>query len=408
MPNHEVDWEDAPLPYKLYRNVPIIPLSLEIPFSLPNSSTTPTLKEIGHYLWCSFGLTQLCQLNSEKILFRRSIPSGGALYPNELYIYLKLTIIQTAFTITTPRITDLFYFAKEISILTLQKHSAIVVTYNLVLVFAFVSTMFWKNYFKYNNFSYRLQGLDSGVLIGQLLECAKQFGYTNGVYFQFLDRAINHLLGLSEGEESVYAVVPFSTEPQSNWFHNDYREHKTITSHELLQQIPPLAHEHFVRSKHVNEYPMITKINEASMIESTAQFQTLAHEEHYQHHAHAVQLPKVERLSYDFLQLCKNGIPLMLTLFLQNGMRRARYFTTRSEPLLPYYNDIDGQYVNENVRVSLYGCFYNVKDIENGAYTYNSKTHSIQSLRYGDLRYPLQSSMTMDNVNLFKYHFAYM
>lgn len=41
------------------------------------------------------------------------------------------------------------------------------------------------------------------------------------------------------------------------------------------------------------------------MIESTAHFQTLAHEEHYQHHEYAVQLPKVERLSYDFLQLCR-------------------------------------------------------------------------------------------------------
>ena len=110
---------------------------------------------------------------------------------------------------------------------------------------------------------------------------------------------------MSEGEESVYAVIPLSTEPETNWFHNDYHENKTVTSHELLQQIPPLAHEHFVRSKHVDEYPMITKINEASMIESTAHFQTLAHEEHYQYHEHAVQLPKVERLSYDFLQLCR-------------------------------------------------------------------------------------------------------
>ena len=46
--------------------------------------------------------------------------------------------------------------------------------------------------------------------------------------------------------------------------------------------------------------------------------------------------------------------------------------------------------------------FYNVKNIENGAYAYNSKTHSIQPIRYGDLRYPLQSNMTMDNVNLFQ------
>ena len=117
MPNHEVDWKDAPLPYKLYRNVPTIPLSLEIPLSLSNSSTTPTLNEIGHYLWYSFGVTQLCQLNSERNVLRRSIPSGGALYPNELYIYLKIDDYQTAFTIMTPRITDLFYFAKEISIL---------------------------------------------------------------------------------------------------------------------------------------------------------------------------------------------------------------------------------------------------------------------------------------------------
>ena len=46
--------------------------------------------------------------------------------------------------------------------------------------------MFWKNFYKYNNFAYRLQGLDAGVLIGQLLEAAKRFGFETGVYFQFL------------------------------------------------------------------------------------------------------------------------------------------------------------------------------------------------------------------------------
>ena len=87
MPNQEVDWEDAPLPYKLYRNVPIIPLSLEIPLSLPNSSTTPTLNEIGHYLWCSFGLTQLCQLNSEKF-YSEDLSLQAALYIQMNCIYI--------------------------------------------------------------------------------------------------------------------------------------------------------------------------------------------------------------------------------------------------------------------------------------------------------------------------------
>ena len=157
-----------------------------------------------------------------------------------------------------PRTTDLSYYAKEISILILQKHLAIVVTYNLVLVLHSYPLCFGKTISNTITFRIDFKGLDSGVLIGQLLECAKQFGYTNGVYFQFLDRAINHLLGLSEGEERV-CCPSFQYRTANNWFHNDYREIKTVTSHELLQQIPPLAHEHFVRSKHVNEYPIITK-----------------------------------------------------------------------------------------------------------------------------------------------------
>lgn len=42
-----------------------------------------------------------------------------------------------------------------------------------------------------------------------------------------------------------------------------------------------------------------------------------------------------------------------------------------------YFNDFDGKYINENVCVLLYGCFYNVKDIKNGVYIYNSKMYFI-------------------------------
>ncbi|MFJ8415007.1 SagB family peptide dehydrogenase [Bacillus paramycoides] len=408
-PDKEIDWEDAPLPYKLYRNLPVIPLSLEVPLTLRNPSTKPNLEEIGHYLWYSFGLTQLCQPttslehNKTTTLFRRFIPSGGALYPNELYMYLKIDHYPDGIY---------HYDAAHHRLVLLREGNfdsylteALGNRCNMHSCFgaAFVSTMFWKNFFKYNNFSYRLQGLDSGVLIGQLLECAKQFGYTNGVYFQFLDRAINHLLGLSENEESVYAVVPLSTEPHTDWFHDDHHENKTVTSHDLLQQIPPLTHEHFVRSKHVDEYPMITKVNATSMIESTEHFQTLTHEERHQYNTHTLQLPKVERLSYDFLHLCKKRYSPDAD-FILTKWDAVELATLLQEASLsfPYYNDLDGNYLNENARVSLYGCFYNVKDIENGAYAYNSQTHSIQPIRHGDLRYPLQSSMTMDNVNLFQ------
>ena len=90
----------------------------------------------------------------------------------------------------------------------------------------FVSTVFWKNFYKYNNFSYRLQGLDAGVVIGQSLEVANRMGFSTRVCYQFLDRSINHLLGLSEQEESVYAVIPLSMKPSITCVDNESKKRR--------------------------------------------------------------------------------------------------------------------------------------------------------------------------------------
>ena len=39
-PNWEVDWEDAPLAYKLYRGLPVVPLSTEVPLTLTGGRTS--------------------------------------------------------------------------------------------------------------------------------------------------------------------------------------------------------------------------------------------------------------------------------------------------------------------------------------------------------------------------------
>src|SRR3954464_15948057 len=63
IPNWEVDWEDKPLPYKLYRGLPVVPLSLEVPLTLERQKqpATPDLSNIGHFLWYVYGLTQFSQ-----------------------------------------------------------------------------------------------------------------------------------------------------------------------------------------------------------------------------------------------------------------------------------------------------------------------------------------------------------
>ena len=67
----------------------------------------------------------------------------------------------------------------------------------------FVSTVFWKNFYKYNNYD-RLQGLDAGVVIGQTLEVANRMGFSTRVCYQFLDRSINHLLWAIRARRKVY------------------------------------------------------------------------------------------------------------------------------------------------------------------------------------------------------------
>src|SRR3954466_14168217 len=165
IPNWEVNWEDKPLPYKLYRGLPDVPFSLEIPLTLEGQKqpATPDLSKMGHFLWYIYGLTQFSQSvfsldatdKTAEIMqsSRRFVPSGGALYPNELYVYLKtedLPVGMYHYDVAHHRLVLLregnfdSYIAQALG--NRCDVSACFGTF-------FVSTMFWKNFYKYNNFA---------------------------------------------------------------------------------------------------------------------------------------------------------------------------------------------------------------------------------------------------------------
>jgi SagB-type dehydrogenase family enzyme len=412
VPNWEVDWEDAPLPYKLYRGLPEVPFSLEVPLTLEGQElpATPDLRIIGHFLWYVYGLTQFSQsvysLDSKDKTAnlvqtnRRFAPSGGALYPNELYLYLKIEDSPVGvyhYDVAHHRLVLLregnfdSYIARAIG-----NRCDVSACFGTV----FVSTMFWKNFFKYNNFSYRLQGLDAGVVIGQLLEVAKRFGFSSGVYFQFLDRAINHLVGLSEQEESVYAVIPLSVEP-TIWSTNGREIDGTGSAIELCRELTPIQPYHYVRSRRIKEYPMLTKLNEASMLDSTQSFRLIDGKERINCEGKAEALPLVERLSYDLASVCRKRFSPDMD-FVLGKVSQSQLATLLKEATasFSYRNDLDGANWKNEPRVSLYGSLYNVEGIPDGAYHYDSTTHALRQVHLGDHRLHLQSGMSLDNVNL--------
>ena len=415
-PDWQVDWEDAPLPYKLYRGLPEIPLTADVPLTLKRreANLKPSLVELGHFLWYVYGLTQYSQsaLNEETkekaVSFaqsvRRFVPSGGALYPNELYVYVKLEDAPTGiyhYDVAHHRLILVregnydFYLSRSLGN-----------SYHISDCFCtvFVSTVFWKNFYKYNNFSYRLQGLDAGVLIGQSLEVANQMGFSSRVCYQFLDRSINHLLGLSEQDESVYAVIPLSVNPSINCVDNDHNREEIVSATELCQEVPLLKHVSYNRSKRVIDYPSLRKMNEASMFETTQSFVKIKKNNSVKHSlgTEMILLPFTECFSYDLASVCRKRYSPDID-FMMGKVSQTQLATLLKEIFsFSYQNDLDDTNGNIETRVSLYGSFYNVEGVPDGAYSYDNSAHALRRITEGDHRQFLQFGLTMPNVNLYQ------
>lgn len=396
----DVNWEDAPLPYKLYRHLPSAPLSSQIPLSLRDREDFHiNLDTIGHFLLYTYGLAHLCHVATPTAeedhvfmqSYRRFVPSGGGLYPNELYVYLKIKDVPTGvyhYDVSHHRLVLLREgnFDSYVSrMLGNQCH--------IPSCFAtvFVSVMFWKNFFKYHNFSYRLQGLDTGVLIGQLLEVAKRYQFETSVHYQFLDKAANHLLGVSELEESVYAVIPLGEQSFQHELNKD------ISSAALCNEIRNICHQHYVRSKKIIEYPMLLQTNEATFLQSTNSFRTLKRKRSRTQYGQAQVLPRAARVSYDFAETCRTRYsPETDFTFEKLSKEKLTHLLYETAASFPYRND-----VAEN-DVSLYLSIFGVEGMQNGAYVYSGKDHTLQLIHPGDYRLLLQDAMTMHNVSLFQ------
>ncbi len=423
-PDWEADWDDAPLGYKLYRGLPTVALSSELPLALPGrgSQSPPGLHEMGHVLWNVYGLTQFSQAiyhfegedeqDTSDIIqsFRRYVPSGGGLYPNEIYVYLKLEDTPAGiyhYDVAHHRLVQLregnfdSFIARA-----LGNRCDVSCCFGAVLV----STVFWKNYFKYCNLSYRLQGLDAGAVIGQLLEVSKRFGYNAGVYFQFLDRAVNHLLGLSEQEESVYAVIPLSVEPAGTWFNNAAEGgDEIITATELCRELPRVRHDNYVRSRNISPYPLLHKMNDASLLESSGDFRVIESNKSADiagqeaELANMKGLPKVRELSYDLASASRMryspGPDFMIGKVSQANLAVLLQEAMNS---FAYWNDLDRELEQVDFRVSLHGCLYNVEGIPDGAYRYDRAAHALLPVHPGDHRVRLQQGTPVDIVNLYQ------
>ncbi|SDO06134.1 SagB/ThcOx family dehydrogenase [Halobacillus aidingensis] len=397
----EAAWEDAPLPYKLYERLQEVPLDSEIPLSLQEEDDLASKSErtrLSAFLWYTYGLARYSETavpsadgsHPETIhAFRRFVPSGGGLYPSELYMYLKMEGFPDGVY---------HYDAAHHRLLLIREGN-----FDLYITEAlgnrsdlseakgvlFVTTMFWKNFFKYNHFAYRLQGLDAGALLGQCREVGSCARFFTNVHFQFVDRSINHLLGLDDEEESIYAVIPFADRTSS--FFNPW------AATEGGREIPVVHTSHYQRSNKVLDFPYIKKMNQHSMFDSPAQFGLLKEKEEVRDFYRSHPLPEVEPLTYDLAEVCRKRHSPELD-FIKQTIPLKYIAMLLKETVQTSHTDLYTK--SGRSSLSIYGCFHGVEGLADGAYRYHARTHSLIEIRQGDFRLPLQKAMKVDNVNL--------
>lgn len=219
---HRLDWGNKPLPFKIYPDLPAIPLPSDFPAAVadtlatlsgaPGSSRPLDLERLAALLFFSAGVSRTMRYPSGVETHFRAAPSTGALYQTEVYVVAGDVIGLEAgvyhfnpgdFALRRLREGD---FRGAVALAAADEPMA---ARPATLI---VSAIYWRNTWKYEARGYRHLYWDSGTLLANLLASARALELEARVVTGFVDAEVNALLGLDAGKEGTLELVPVGGE----------------------------------------------------------------------------------------------------------------------------------------------------------------------------------------------------
>ena len=268
--NHYLDWDNKPKPFKFYTNIPSSPLPADFP--LPNLNVI-TMKEtnqitalenpkintelLSSLLFFSSGITRQIKFPHGKY-YMRAAPATGALYPIEVYVVSEnINGLQAGvyhfcpgeFSLTRLREGDYRQFLSEAAGFEQAVKNS---PFTIIL-----TSLAWRNAWKYQARSYRHWFWDSGVIIANLIATASSFGLNTKLITGYIDKFVNELLCLEENKEASIVLAPIGiglSEQEPSKIQHPSR---------FVPDIVPISH-----GKEV-EYDQIWKLHKASSLNSS-------------------------------------------------------------------------------------------------------------------------------------------
>ncbi|MCI0529676.1 MAG: SagB/ThcOx family dehydrogenase, partial [Nitrospira sp.] len=264
--SHFLDWENQPLPFKIYSTLEPIPLPdpREQPIEMPaleavsglkaqsEGDCIPDLKTLAQILYFSAGITKRKPYPGGEIYFRAAACTG-ALYETELYLACgDLPNLEAG----------LYHFSVHDLALRRLRHG----DYRGILIQAsgdepaiphspviIVCTgTYWRNAWKYRDRTYRHFFWDSGTILANLLAVSYALHVPARIVLGFVDEAVNRLLDLDTNREVALSLIPLG--------------HVSMQPPVAPGEIVPLNLKTAPLSRQEVDYPAMRKIHEASTL----------------------------------------------------------------------------------------------------------------------------------------------
>lgn len=433
LPGFTPDWDDRPAHFTLYEGAERLALSLECPAALIsmqdllNQIAAPqetsaraeqlTVHELGLMLYFTSGILnrrlrirpteeahRLAHYRSA--LYGRGTASGGGLYPVEMY---------WACGSGGPAIAGLYHYDNAHHALarlrtgdatrSLQSaallHPAALKTNQFLLI----TINFWKNAFKYANFSYHVVTQDLGALLCSLWFLAIGFHLNWQPILWYQDEALNTLLGLNSAEESVFALVPLPAVNRAML--------PTSTESTCVRSYPPAALSpagtirSFQRSRNVRTFAMNREIHQSTLITDEPRpgpqetrnagiDEALCAGERL-----ALPPPSLERLQGDLLATFQARHSNFGTFATGVALSCADLATIlyAASAMCKYPGDLKAEQGQPHfTRLMVF--VNNIEGVERGAYAYDASTHGMQTMCQKDLTLFLQQHYSLQNYNI--------
>ncbi len=391
MPPHFLDWDNQPIPFKIYETLEPISIPKDLPSSdtptlealvsspdqLDEAEIVPDLTTLGRLLFLSAGIIKKRSYPGGEILFRAAACTG-ALYHIDLYVVTKnIDGLEAGVYHFAPHDFSLRKLRggdfTGVLIDATSEEPSISKAPTIVIC----TSTFWRNSWKYQSRAYRHAFWDTGTILANLITAANAYQLPSSIVTGFVDETVNMLLGVDTEREAAVSLVGLGRTKSEE-------EGKRVELEQLSHVTVPL-------SRHEIDYPSIRRMHEASSLHS---------KEGVNQWRYKIIEPKpndsigsIFRLDVeDYDKDTEKSMTVEQTILRRGSTRRFSRepitFKQLSYMLFSATRGIRADFLNPfgTVLNDVYIIVNDVEDIPKGSYFYNTRDQSLKLLKEGDFR----------------------